>query len=155
MAQQMTSAPSRQEFSRLNKQWVEILETGDVDRIDEVIARDFVDHNPSPGTTPDRQGVIDWIRETHTAFSNVRVRTDDEIVDGDKIVVRAHVTGTHTGPFQGVPATNKSVDVETIDILRVKDGKAVEHWGVFDALGLLQQLGVVEAPATPEVATRR
>ena len=52
-------------------------------------------------------------------------------------------TGTHTGEFAGIPATNKSVRLEMIDRVRTRDGKAVEHWGVSDDLGMMTQLGVI------------
>jgi steroid delta-isomerase-like uncharacterized protein len=155
MAHHTKTTPSREELSRLNRAWVDAFESGDLSRIDELLAPDFVDHNPAPGTTPDREGVKSWVREIRQAFSNVRATTEDEIVEGDKVVVRARLSGRHTGPYQGMPATNKEFSIETIDIVRVRDGKAAEHWGVFDALGMLQQLGLVEAPGTPEMASAR
>jgi predicted ester cyclase len=55
-------------------------------------------------------------------------------------------TGTHEGEFLGIPPTGKRIELETIDIIRVRDGKCVEHWGVSDGLALMQQLGVIEPP---------
>jgi predicted ester cyclase len=59
-------------------------------------------------------------------------------------VARARATGTHQSEFMGIPATGKSIDVQLVDIIRFDaDGKAIEHWGVFDALKMMQQLGVI------------
>jgi predicted ester cyclase len=67
-------------------------------------------------------------------------------VDGDCVWVHGRGHGTNTGEMMGMPATGKSVDIDFIDILRFKDGKLVEHWGVTDNLGMMQQMGVVPMP---------
>ncbi|MBV9280595.1 MAG: ester cyclase, partial [Chloroflexi bacterium] len=64
----------------------------------------------------------------------------------DKVVTRSTVRGTHQGPFLGIPATGKKVEVAQIDIWRLDGGKIVEHWGQDDRLGMLQQLGAVPQP---------
>jgi predicted ester cyclase len=66
----------------------------------------------------------------------------DVLVSGDKAVARVRATGSHQGAFLGMAPTGKSVDVQLIDITRFgDDGLAREHWGVFDALASMQQLG--------------
>jgi predicted ester cyclase len=66
----------------------------------------------------------------------------DVLVSGDRAVARVRATGTHQGEFLGMPATGRSVDVQLIDITRFgDDGLVREHWGVFDALAMMQQLG--------------
>jgi predicted ester cyclase len=73
---------------------------------------------------------------------------EDVLVSGEKVVARVRATGTQQGEFMGLPATGKSVDVQLIDIIRFgEDGLAHEHWGAFDALGMMQQLGAIAAPA--------
>ncbi|MEZ4619865.1 MAG: ester cyclase [Caldilineaceae bacterium] len=67
---------------------------------------------------------------------------DDLLAEADKVVVRFRVRGTHEGDFMGIPATGKAVDVPGIIIYRVADQKIVEHWMQFDALTLMQQLGI-------------
>ena len=79
-------------------------------------------------------------------FPDLRMEPEDLIASGDKVVVRARGTGTNDGPFMGMPATGKRVDVPLIDILRFgDDGLIYEHWGVFDAMGMMQQLGAIPA----------
>ena len=80
------------------------------------------------------------------AFPDLRMTPEDVLSSGDKVVVRVKATGTHQGDFMGVPATGRSIDVQLIDIVRFgDDGLAHEHWGVFDAMTMMQQLGVVPA----------
>jgi predicted ester cyclase len=71
------------------------------------------------------------------------------VAEGDLVSARFVFTGTHQGEFMGVPATGKRVEVEGFDLVRVRDGRATEHWGQMDAMALMQQLGAIpaEAPA--------
>jgi predicted ester cyclase len=64
------------------------------------------------------------------------------IVEGDKVVIRARATGTHQGEFMSIPPTGNRIEVPLIDIMRIRDGKIAEHWGVMDDGVMMQQLGV-------------
>jgi len=75
---------------------------------------------------------------------------DDIIAEGDKVAVRATMTGTHQGDFMGIPATGKPVTISGIDVTRFHEGQSVEHWGQWDMAALMQQLGV--APPPPQAA---
>ena len=78
------------------------------------------------------------------AFPDLRMVPEDVLTSGDKAVARVRVTGTHQGEFMGMSATGKAVDVQLIDIIRFgDDGLAREHWGVFDTMTMMQQLGAV------------
>jgi predicted ester cyclase len=65
------------------------------------------------------------------------------LVDGDLEAARVIISGTHRGELMGVAATGKAVEFESIDIIRVEDGKVAEHWGVTDVMSLMQQLGAI------------
>jgi predicted ester cyclase len=80
------------------------------------------------------------------AFPDGHMTIDDLVVEGDKVVARYTLTGTHKGEFMGIPATNKKVTGWVIEIDRVAGGKCVEGWSRMDTLGLMQQLGVVPTP---------
>ena len=87
---------------------------------------------------------MDFMRMNRAAFPDMRMVVEDVMAAGDKVVARVRITGTHQGAFMGMPATGKSVDVQLIDIIRfADDGLAHEHWGVMDALAMMQQLGAV------------
>ena len=126
----------------------ELLSAGDIDGFGEHVADDFVEHEEMPGLEPSKEGVKQMFRMYLAAFPDLRMEAEDVLVDGDKVVARVRATGTHRGEFMGMPATGKSVDVQLIDIIRFgDDGLAREHWGVFDALGMMQQLGAIPAQA--------
>jgi steroid delta-isomerase-like uncharacterized protein len=126
----------------------ELLSSGDLDAFGSMLANDFVEHEELPGLTPTKEGVIDLFRMYIAAFPDLKMTPEDVLSSGDKAVARVRVTGTHQGEFMGMPPTGKSVDVQLIDITRFgEDGLAREHWGVFDAMTMMQQLGAVpDAP---------
>ena len=124
----------------------ELINAGDIDGFGALLADDFVEHEETPGLAPTKQGVIDFFTMYTAAFPDLRMTPEDVLSSGDKVVVRVKATGTHEGDFMGVPATGRSIDVQLIDIVRFGDyGLAHEHWGVFDAMTMMQQLGVVPA----------
>jgi predicted ester cyclase len=77
------------------------------------------------------------------AFPDLHVQLDDMVADGDKLVSRYTVHGTHDGELMGIPPTGKQVSIGGIAIDRFEDGQSVEHWEVFDQMGMMQQLGVI------------
>jgi steroid delta-isomerase-like uncharacterized protein len=130
------------------KRLYELINAGDIDGFGELLAEDFVEHEEMPGLEPSKEGVKQLFHMYRAAFPDLRMEPQDVLVSGDKAVARVRATGTHQGEFLGMPATGKSVDVQLIDITRFgDDGLAREHWGVFDALALMQQLGAI--PETP------
>lgn len=122
----------------------ELLSAGDVDGFGALMTEDFIEHEALPGLTPSKQGVLTFFRMYVAAFPDLRMVPEDLIAGGDKVVARVRATGTHRGSFIGMPPTGKSIDVHMIDIIRFNAlGQAVEHWGVFDQMAMLQQLGVI------------
>ena len=119
----------------------------DIDGFAEYLADDFVEHEDIPGIEPTKDGVKAFFNMYLAAFPDLRFDAEDVITSGDKVVARARFTGTQTGELMGMPATGKSVSVQLVDILRFRDdGIASEHWGVFDAMAMMQQLGAIPAP---------
>jgi predicted ester cyclase len=114
----------------------EVVNAGNVDKIDELLADDFVEHEELAGISQDREGVKEFFRMLRSAFPDVRFQAEDVISEGEL-----------AAEFMGVPPTGKQVTVSGIDIVRLRDGKCLEHWGQFDAMGLMQQLGALPVPA--------
>ncbi len=110
---------------------------------DELLAPNFVIHDPPPGVPQDREGFRQIIALFRTAFPDLHVTFEAEFADGDYVIHRGYVTGTHQGELQGIPPTGKQVKVNSLDIWRVANGKAVENWVQLDMLGLMQQLGAI------------
>jgi len=130
------------------KRLYDLINAGDIDGFGALLAEDFVEHEELPGLEPSKEGVKQLFHMYRAAFPDLRMDVQDVLVSGDKAVARVRATGTHQGEFLGMPATGKSVDVQLIDITRFgDDALAREHWGVFDSLAMLQQLGAI--PANP------
>lgn len=120
-----------------------LINAHDIEGFGALLADDFVEHEELPAGAPDREGVMDFFRMQIAAFPDLAMTPEDVIDGGEKVVARVRMTGTHSGDFMGIPATGRPVDVNLIDIMRFEgDGLAHEHWGVFDAMALMQQLGV-------------
>jgi len=124
----------------------DLLSAGDVDGFGALLADDFVDHEELPGLAPTKAGAIEFFRMYVAAFPDLRMVPEDVIASGDKVVARVRATGTHKGAFMGLSPTGRRVDVQLIDIIRFgADGRPREHWGVFDQLAMMQQLGAIPA----------
>jgi steroid delta-isomerase-like uncharacterized protein len=119
----------------------------DLAAADELIAPDFINHDPvSPGVT-DREGLKAYAGALFFAFPDFHVTIDDEVGEGDKVAKIWTVHGTHKNEFQGIPATGKFITVKGITIYRITDGKLVELTWAYNMLGLLQQLGAIPTPS--------
>ena len=120
----------------------------DIDGFAGLLADDFVEHEQTPGLAPTKEGVRQFFTMYMAAFPDLRFEPQDVIASGDKVVARVKCSGTHSGDFMGLPATGRRVEVDAVDIIRFgDDGQALEHWGVFDALAMMQQLGAIPEPA--------
>jgi steroid delta-isomerase-like uncharacterized protein len=127
----------------------ELISAGEIDRFGDLIADDFVEHEEAlPGMERTKNGVKQLFHVLRAAFPDLRMEPRDVIVSGDKAVARVTATGTHQAEFMGMPASGRTVDVQLIDIIRFgDDGLAREHWGIFDQMTMMQQLGAIPAPA--------
>jgi len=120
----------------------EVVRSGDVDRFDEVLTADVVDHDPGPGQGPGLAGIKAAFGELRAAFPDLAYTIEDVVAEGDKVACRVRWRATHAGPFLGVPGSGKTISQQGMDILRIAGGKIAERWGVFDDLALLKQLGL-------------
>ncbi len=122
----------------------ELINAGEIGAFSELLADDFVEHEQTPGLEPTKEGVKSFFRMQLAAFPDLRMSAEDVFASGDKAVARVRYTGTNKGDFMGMPASGKKVDVQLIDLfLFGADGLVHEHWGVIDALAMMQQLGAV------------
>ena len=119
----------------------EVMGKGDFDALGALIAEDMVEHDVFPGIEPDKEGVLQFFKMLRSAFPDLAMTADDMIAEGDKVFVRATMTGTHQGEFMGMPATGRKIAVPVADFMRIEDGKLAEHWGVTDTGAMMEQLG--------------
>lgn len=124
-----------------------VFNKGDQAALNDLVAADFVDHNPFPGQGPDREGLRQFVQTFRGPLPDLRVEIQDMIAQGDKIAVRWTARATHKGDFLQIPATGKQVTISGIDIMRIADGKIAEHWGHQDQLGFVREIGVLPALA--------
>lgn len=117
---------------------------GELHLLEELLADGFVEHEVVPGVPPTRDGVRYMFEMMRGAFPDYRMTVEDLLEDGDRIVVRGVMTGTHQGELFGVAATGNTVRVPFADFLRFDGGRIVEHWGVTDTGAMMQQLGEVD-----------
>ena len=118
------------------------------ERLNEVLAPTFVGHDLPPGLTPGPEALKRFRRMVDTAMPDQEGQMEALIAEGDMVVGRWTLRGTHTGgPFLGVPPTGKRLTVRLIEIVRMAGDKIVERWVLRDRLGELQQLGAL--PTTP------
>lgn len=114
---------------------------GDFALFEELFADDFVDHTPQSGTTADKDGVRVLYHRLREAFPDFRPEIHWQTVDVDVVTTYKTYHGTHRGEFLGIAATGRTVRFDTVDAMRVRDGRIVEHWGVANLYGVLGQLG--------------
>ena len=116
--------------------------------LDEHVTGDFTEHEEMPGieAASGRETAAQQISTFQRAFSNLRFNVHDLIEEGDQVVARVSVTGTHTGELMGIPASGNDVDFKAIDIFKFRDGKISDHWGVTDSGTLMMQIGAMQPP---------
>ncbi len=112
----------------------EIISTGDFERAEEIVDRQAPDNELRPDDPPAK--LIDTFKETFSeareGFPDLTISIEDVMAEGDRVTARVTMRGTHRGEFQGIAPTGKRVEVRAIDMLRISNGKIVEHWGHAD-----------------------
>jgi steroid delta-isomerase-like uncharacterized protein len=115
--------------------------TANYESLADVVAADVRTPNIASGMPPGLEGAIAVHRKTLLGMPDYLTTIEDLIAEGDKVVARVRITGTHTGDFWGVPPTGRQVNLTAIYIVRIADGKIVEHWGEEDGMKVFRQLG--------------
>ena len=114
------------------------------DAYDELNDPEFFNHSAPPGMT-DREGSKQYLGAFLNAFPDSEYTIDDMIAEGDQVVTKKTLRGTHTAELAGIPPTGKPVTLQYVDIMRVRDGRITEHWLSMDQLSFMQQLGIIPA----------
>ncbi len=138
---------SAEDNKALVRRWVEeCYNPGNLALLDELFASDFVNHDPVRPDVRDLDGLKRLLSEQREALPDLLTTIEDLVADGDKVVKRFIFQGTQTGEILGIPPTGKRVTMTGMDMLRIADGKIAEIWWSYDALGLMQQLGLMPSP---------
>jgi predicted ester cyclase len=118
---------------------------GDVTVFDKYASKDFSEHQYG-FFPPNTEGVKTAIRNLHNAFPDFSMSIEELIVNEDKVWGRMTARGTQYGQFGPMPPTGKKFEITVIDIMRFRDNKLIEHWGVPDRFALMEQLGLKPPP---------
>jgi steroid delta-isomerase-like uncharacterized protein len=137
---------SKEQNAAALTKFAEAVNTGNYDLFHEVVAPDCVDHDPAPGQVAGPKGYRALFTEMRSAFPDMKTEPVELVADEDAIAFAYTFTGTHQGPFLGVPATGRKVKVRGMQISKFSNGKMVERWGSSDQLGILQQIGAAAIP---------
>ena len=128
----------------LVRRFYEEIDKGNIDALDELVAVDYLDHNPPPlpGLRSGREGLKQAFMLFQVATPGYH-RIEDQIAEGDKVVTRLTSFGKHEGDLPGAPRTGNDMKMTSITIHRIANGKLAEKWAEKDVLGFLQQIGVI------------
>jgi steroid delta-isomerase-like uncharacterized protein len=122
----------------------EMFNKGNLDVADELLAPDYVDHDPAmPEDIHGPEGFKQYVSGYRSAFSDLHLEFEDQIAEGDKVVTRWTGTGTHDGELSGIPPTGNRVTLPGMEIVRISGGKLVEGWEGYDTMNLMRQLDVM------------
>lgn len=123
--------------------WVELANAGKFDEMNTLMDPNYIEHSPAPGQKPGLAGFIEMMKQWKAAYPDMKIETKDMIAEGDKVVTLSHMTGTQTGPFMGKPGNGSKMDVMGVDVVKIVNGKATEHWGFMEEMKWAQQAGMM------------
>lgn len=136
-------AAKNDNVSRVEQFYAEVVNQGNFDELNDYLTEDFVEHEVFPGLEPNREGVRKFFSMMRGAFPDLNFEIEFTLSDGDFVVAYITMSGTQKGEFMGMAPSGKKFSAKTVDIIRMVDGKAAEHWGVSDAMAMMEQLGAM------------
>ena len=129
---------NKEVVARFNR---EVIAGKDLKSFESLMAPGFVNHSAPPGVSPGTDGMIAFLQHVlWKAFSDIRIDILDQVGEGDKVSTRKNVSGLHMGEFFGMPATNKRINIEIIEIVRLQDGRYLEHWSIWNFQKVMAQV---------------
>jgi steroid delta-isomerase-like uncharacterized protein len=137
---------SAEENKELVRRYLAAVDRRDEATLDAVLAPEYRYHVPGQPAPLDRAGLRAFVAAFQAAFPDLTHTVEDQVAEGDRVATRSTNRGTHRGELMGMPPTGRRFAGAGINVVRIVDGRIAEEWVVFDALGMLQQLGVFPAP---------
>lgn len=134
----------------LQRFFEEIYNQGNLTAADELVAADYISHNPAPGEAPGREGLKAFVAYLRRALADLHVTIEAQVAEGDRVATRYTIRGRQEGEFAGIPPTGKLVTITATSMHRIEDGQIRESWLNWDTLGLIQQLGAGRAGASAD-----
>lgn len=133
-----TTEQNKALVTRFNK---EFIEQGNIDSFHELVADDVINHSAAPGMSKGKDGMLHFLQNIlRVGFPDLKVQLLQQVAEGDLVTTRKKITATHTGELMGIPASTKKIELNIIDIVRLRNGKYIEHWGMSNFSEILAQL---------------
>jgi predicted ester cyclase len=122
------SAANKFTVQRFN---LEVIEGRSREVFEELVSEDFVNHTAASGVPEGREGLWSTFDKVlHPAISNLKVTILDQVSEGQKVTTRKRISGLHSGELLGLPGTGRSISIDVIDIVVIRDGRYAAHWGI-------------------------
>ena len=135
---QTTIEQNKKAVLRFNE---EFIEQGMMSSFQELVAEDVINHSAPPGSQKGPESMLYFLQHIlRKGFPDMKVEIFDQVAEGDKVTTRKAIHATHLGEFMGIPASNKKVTIHVIDIIRLRNGKYIEHWGVSNLGEIIAQI---------------
>jgi steroid delta-isomerase-like uncharacterized protein len=145
-AKKMKKADSVQNNKTVVKNvYEQVINKGDFAKAEQWIEKNYVDHDPDTPPPGGLEGFKKFFTMFRQAFPDLKMTVEDIFGEGDKVVARVSVTGTQKAEFMGIPSSGKKFKTSLVDILRLKNGKVIDHWGVFDMMSMMSQISPPKA----------
>ncbi len=128
------------------RRWIDLFNTKSVDTVADFLTSDYVRHDPNSPEIRGAQAEAQFISMVLAAFPDLHITIDQMIAEGDTVVGRFTLRGTQQGEFNGIPPTQKQIAFTATETFRLQGDRIAEQWVSMDALGMLQQLGVIPTP---------
>lgn len=151
VARQEVSQVSLEGNKAVVRRWIDGWNTQGVEAVDELFSPDFQDRQLAPdGGAVTLDSFKERLRTLDSMIGPGDFEEQEMIAEGDRVMVRWVLRGTHSGPFLGLPATGRTFSVDGVNIFRISGGRIAERWSFFDLTALLAQLGAkVVATSSP------
>jgi steroid delta-isomerase-like uncharacterized protein len=122
---------------------------GNFESLEELVSPDYTLRMQTPPGVPSGREGLQWTIQAYRAgFPNIHVQVEEQLAEGDRVLTRITIQGTHEGTFMNIPPTYKDVTITAMVLTRFENGQNIEGRGEIDRLGLMQQLGVVPMPGS-------
>jgi predicted ester cyclase len=141
-AETSLSLTARNKFE-MQRFYEEMFNRHDIKMIDSLVSPEYLEHQTDVHYSTDRKGLRKEFKDYFDAFPDAVIKTHFMVAEGDLVSAQYTITATHQGNIYGRNASNKKINISGVDIVRFKNGKAVEHWGYLEEGKLLTQLGVI------------
>ncbi|MDT8447277.1 MAG: ester cyclase [bacterium] len=125
--------------------WANELNAGNLDYLQVLLHKDFVDHSAFPGAPNDKAGYMAAMNQAYKEwFADMQIRVDQVMAEGDRVSYRVYVTAIHKGNVMGAAPTGKKIAWQDFGFYRVQEGQLIERWELLDSAAFMMQLGLLK-----------